>query len=331
MPQLITSRPSTSSAGLETARIKRPVVITGVRNTGEHGPADDAQAARLLALRIALERALVDSGRYELVKQNDSHRGRAAGRSSPQPSADTLPDTLQLSAELLERPGLSTVRLRIYNPASTTTLMEFVGEGVPLSRMPRLFGTDRAAADGAQARLRALDHAVRQALQSASAVLGTQPWQAPVLEIEDDKTILIAHGRRLGLTPGILLSIQTREHNLPGRQAQPPVSLPGRIVGEVLIVDNGNGPGQENVAVGALVSGSLRGYEMRELVVRLCRPKGYFGHDFGHDRQCAAKAAAVVGFDAETALLSFEPSLLDEAEAVTTPYSMPIQGRSAVF
>ncbi|MDV7398101.1 hypothetical protein RZS08_42255, partial [Arthrospira platensis SPKY1] len=66
-------------------------------------------------------------------------------------------------------------------------------------------------------------------------------------------------------------------------------------------------------------------------VVRLCRPKGYFGHDFGHDRQCAAKAAAVVGFDAETALLSFEPSLLDEGEAVTTPYSMPVQGPSAVF
>lgn len=326
-PQLVASRPSTSPAGLETARIKRPVVITGVRNAGEHGPADDAEAARLLALRIALERALVDSGRYELVKRNDLHRGRAAGGRSPQPGADTL----QLSAELLERAGLSTVRLRIHDPASTTTLMEFVGEGVPLSRTTRLFGADKAAADGAPARLGALDHAVRQALQSASAMLGTLPWQAPVLEIEDDKTILIAHGRRLGLKPGILLSIQTREHSLPRGQAQPPVRLPGRVVGEVLIVDNGNGPGQENVAVGALVSGSLRGYEMRELVVRLCRPKGYFGHDFGHDRQCAAKAAAVVGFDAETALLSFEPSLLDEGEAVTTPYSMPVQGPSAVF
>lgn len=326
-PKPSVSLASTSPTGLEATRIKRPVIITGVRNANAHGPVSDADAARLLALRIALERALVDSGRYELVTRSDTHRRGATIGRSPPPS----PDTLQLSAELFERAELSTVRLRIHASTSTATLMEFVGEGAPLRRTARLFETDRMAAGGARAGLGALDHAVRQALQSASAVLGTLPWQAPVLEIEGDKTILIAHGRRLGLKPGILLSIQTREHTLPRGPAQPPVSLAGRVVGEVLIVDNTDGHEHANVAVGALVSGSLRGYEMGDLVVRLCRPKGYFGYDFGHDHQCAAKAATVVGFDAETAVLSFEPRLLDEGEVITTPYSLPEEGPSAVF
>lgn len=270
--------------------IKRPVVITGVYNFNKSGPANDANAARLLALRVALERALIDSGRYELVKWNDSHHDRTAREGNPQPSVDIL----HLNADLLERDGLSTVRLRIHDPASTTTLMEFVGEGVPVKRTKRLFSSERAANDGADARLGALDHAVRQALQSASAVIATLPWQAPVLDIVNDKTILIANGRRLGLKPGIVMSIQTREHTLLRGQNYAPVRLPGRVVGEILIVDNDNGPNNQNVAVGVLVSGSLRGYEMRQLLVRLCRPKGYFGHDFGHDRQCAAKAASAV-------------------------------------
>ena len=115
-----------------------------------------------------------------------------------------------------------------------------------------------------------------------------------MLKASNDETLLIPGGKRLGLKPGVLLSIQTRERVLgrPGTRAQ--VAVASRLVGEVLIVDNLDDPERESMAVGTLVSGSLKGYDVRELIVRFCQPKGYFGHDFGHDHQCSAKAAALV-------------------------------------
>ncbi len=265
---------------------------------------------------MALERALVESGRYEVAKA-----AATAGSGSDG-------EALHMSVELLDDEHVTTVRLHIRDPRASAAAMVFSGEGIALQHRAGVFNRGGEA----QARARALNFAVGQALRNASAVLGSLPWQAPLLKASNDETLLIPGGKRLGLKPGVLLSIQTRERVLgrPGTRAQ--VAVASRLVGEVLIVDSLDDPERESMAVGTLVSGSLKGYDVRELIVRFCQPKGYFGHDFGHDHQCSAKAAALVSFDPHTALLSFSPELIEDEAVLAVPHIQPaVAPPSAVF
>lgn len=304
--------PGTKQATLGTTRLKRRVKVL------EHGAlaavtSVDEHEAALLA---ALERALIESGRYEVIK--------AGGRGDP--AADG--DAILMAVELVADARVTTVRLHLQDPRSASAKLVFSGEGEPLEKRAGMF----VRRDETKARAAALNYAVSKALLNASAVLGSLPWQAPVLKATDENTVLIPDGKRMGLKPGVMLSIQTREQAIRGPGARSQITVPGRLVGEVLIVDHEEAPGRETMAVGAVVSGSLKGYDPRELVVRFCKPKGYFGHDFGHDRQCGAKAAALVSFDPETALLSFSPEAEDEAEFHPVPHeASPVERPSAVF
>ena len=304
---------SARHTGLAPARLKRRVHVLehGVDPAGA-GRATASAEGQEAAPRRALERALIKSGRYEVVK---------AAANAPQDA-----DALLMSVELLEDAKVTAVRLHIRDPRTAAAAMMFTGEGVAVQPESGVFNR----ADEAQAR--ALAFAVEQALRSASAVLASLPWQAPVLEVSDEGTLLIPGGKQLGLKPGVLLSIQTRERVLGRSGTQAQVAIASRLVGEVLIVDNLDGPNRDGVSVGALVSGSLKGYDARELVVRFCQPKGYFGHDFGHDHQCSAKAAARVSFDPDSALLNFSPESVEDDEFLPVPHLAPaVAPPSAVF
>lgn len=309
--------PSARQTGLGPTRLKRRVRVLEHEAPSSSQSAGDGRTTasaegRGSAPRRTLERALIKSGRYEVVEA-------AAG-------ATRDADALQMSVELLEDDEVTAVRLHIRDPRTSAAAMVFSGEGVAVQSRSGVFNR----ADEAQAR--ALAFAVDQALRSASAVLASLPWQAPVLEVSDEGTLLIPGGKQLGLKPGVLLSIQARERVLGRSGTQAQVAIASRLVGEVLIVDNLDGPNRDGVSVGALVSGSLKGYDARELVVRFCQPKGYFGHDFGHDHQCSAKAAARVSFDPDSALLNFSPESVEDDEFLPVPHLAPaVAPPSAVF
>ena len=325
--------PELPPTGLAPPSVKRRVQIVKLQHTwavvdehaGAHSERQPRQEveAKLTALRIALERALIESGRYDVRLSAEAQaEGAVWARAA---------EMIHVSAELVESDTLTQVRLQISDPKASAAAMEFIGTGAPLVHKSPLFSRTSAATQLAQARVGALDFAVRQALRNASAVLGMVPWQTSVLEVEDGKTVLIAGGKRLGLRPGILLSIQTRESTLTPSQGHTSVAVPGRIVGELLIIDNVDDQQRDGVSVGTLVSGSLKGLDMGELVARFCRPSGFFGHDFGHDRECDSKAAALVNFDPALALLSFDTPTRTEGETKKLPYRMPTQQPSPVF
>lgn len=309
-------------AALGPTRLKRRVAVLDHAHsdfedeTGRIETASHRMEEQTLPLRVALERALLESGRYEVI------------RPSRRSNSTADPDAIRMSVELLDRDNLTTVKLYIHDPRSSATVMTFSGEGenIPLKTGVFIRG------DAAKARADGLSYALRKALQSASAVLGSLPWQAPIVQTTDVNTVVIPGGKRLGLRAGVLLSIQTREQAIKGRGVRSEITIPSRLVGEVLIVGHDADPGGEAAAVGTVVSGSLQGYDANELVVRFCRPKGYFGHDFGHDRQCDAKSAALVAFDPETALLSISPESGHDGEALTLPYAEPaLSPPGAVF
>lgn len=294
------------TSGLGVTRLKRRVRILDER----------ASFPDTSPLRAALVRALMESGRYEVV-----------GTSGPDTTRFDA-DTIRMSLESVEGPRQVAVKLNIEDPRASGTVMSFTGEGAIMSsKSARL--ADRSAA---AAERQALDFAVGKALRNASAVLGVIPWQATVLEAASENRILIPDGKRLGLAPGVVLSVQTRDRVLNSPRGKPLAPLPGRLVGEVLIVDTQPVPGRGNAAVGALLSGSLKGYDIGELVVRFCRPNRYFGHDFGHDLHCDAKTAALTSFDLDTATLSFSEIFARDAEPVELPYSALISAPpSATF
>lgn len=312
-PQATTTRLTATqrTSGLGVTRLKRRVRILD-----ERASFLDSHEQATSPLRAALVRALMESGRYEVV-----------GTSGPDTTRFDA-DTIRMWLELVEAPQQMAVKLNIEDPRASGTVMSFTGEGAIMSSK----GARLADRSAAAAQRQALDFAVGKALRNASAVLGVIPWQATVLEAASENRILIPDGKRLGLTPGVVLSVQTRDRVLNSPRGKPLAPLPGRLVGEVLIVDTQPLPGRGNAAVGTLLSGSLKGYDINELVVRFCRPSGYFGHDFGHDLQCDAKTAALTSFDSDTATLSFSDIFTRDAEPVELPYSAPISAPpSAIF
>ncbi|HTJ97513.1 MAG TPA: CsgG/HfaB family protein [Rhodocyclaceae bacterium] len=115
------------------------------------------------------------------------------------------------------------------------------------------------------------DAAVRQAVSEAvnrlSVELAARPWQTYLLKVEGGR-IFVGGGKSQGLKPGMIFTVQTQGEKIKSPQTGTEITLPGKSVAQIridaLFGDNELNEG----SVASLVSGSLSGYKLNELVVR---------------------------------------------------------------
>ena len=115
------------------------------------------------------------------------------------------------------------------------------------------------------------DSAIRQAISEAVNRLSTEmagrPWQTFFLTIEQGR-YFVAGGKAQGLRPGMLFSVQTLGERIKSPQTGFDILLPGREIAQLRIDANFGDSEATEGSVGTIVSGSIQGFKIEQLVIR---------------------------------------------------------------
>ena len=115
------------------------------------------------------------------------------------------------------------------------------------------------------------DSAIRQAVSEAVNRLSTEmagrPWKTYILKADGNK-VFLGGGKSQGVAPGMVFSVNTLGEKIKSPQTGAEITLPGRQVAQVRI-DATFGDNELNEgAQASLISGSLSGHKIEQLVVR---------------------------------------------------------------
>jgi hypothetical protein len=101
-----------------------------------------------------------------------------------------------------------------------------------------------------------------------STGLAARPWQTYILSADQGRYI-VAGGKAQGLQPGMMFSVQTAGEKMKSPQTGFDITLPGREIA-LLRIDSTFGTSEtDEGSVGSIVSGSLQGFKLEQLVVRV--------------------------------------------------------------
>jgi len=116
------------------------------------------------------------------------------------------------------------------------------------------------------------DASIRQAISEVvnrlSTELSSRPWQTAILAAEGQQ-YFIAGGKSQGLRPGMVFSVQTAGQKVKSPQSGFEITLPGKEVAQLRIDALFGDTEVSEGASGSLVSGSLQGYKIEQLTVRM--------------------------------------------------------------
>ncbi|MBU3631146.1 curli production assembly protein CsgG [Polynucleobacter sp. AP-Melu-500A-A1] len=115
------------------------------------------------------------------------------------------------------------------------------------------------------------DAAMRQAITDAvakiSAVVDKQPWTTYILKAEGSR-IFIGGGKSQGIKEGMIFNVQSAGERIKSPQTGAEITLPGQNIATIRVISLfGEGELNEG-SVASIVSGSLGGRKISDLVVR---------------------------------------------------------------
>ncbi|GAB3654611.1 hypothetical protein GCM10028813_26970 [Ramlibacter alkalitolerans] len=115
------------------------------------------------------------------------------------------------------------------------------------------------------------DTAIRQAVADATSrlttALASQPWQTYILKAEPNR-VFLGGGKTQGIREGMQFEVFTQGEQVKSPQTGAVVTLPGRRVADLRIDGLFGNTELDEGSVASIVSGSLAGYKLEQLVVR---------------------------------------------------------------
>ncbi|WP_296445042.1 CsgG/HfaB family protein [Rhodoferax sp. UBA5149] len=160
------------------------------------------------------------------------------------------------------------VDLRVVDVTTGQVFFATSGAGESSTESASTFGFgSQAAYDGTLN-----DTAIRQAISEAVNRLATEmagrPWQTYFLSADQGR-YFVAGGKAQGLRPGMLFSVQTAGEKIKSPQTGFDITLPGREIAQLRIDSNFGDSEVNEGSVGSIVSGSIQGFKVEQLVVRI--------------------------------------------------------------
>lgn len=160
------------------------------------------------------------------------------------------------------------VDLRVVDVTTGQVFFATSGAGESSTESASTFGFgSKAAYDGTLN-----DSAIRQAISEAVNRLSTEmagrPWQTFFLSAEQGR-YFVAGGKSQGLRPGMLFSVQTLGEKIKSPQTGFEITLPGREIAQLRIDSNFGDSEVNEGSMGSIVSGSIQGFKVEQLVVRV--------------------------------------------------------------
>ena len=159
------------------------------------------------------------------------------------------------------------VDLRLVDASTGQVFFATSGAGESSTESASTFGFgSQAAYDGTLN-----DSAIRQAISDAvnrlSTEMSARPWQTYILS-SDQERYFVAGGKSQGLRPGMIFSVQTAGERIKSPQTGFDITLPGREIAQLRIDSNFGDTEVTEGSVASIVSGSIQGFKVEQLVVR---------------------------------------------------------------
>ncbi len=159
------------------------------------------------------------------------------------------------------------VDIRVVDTSTAPVLFATSGAGEASTETASTFGFGSQAGYDGTLNDAAIRQAVSEAVNRLAADFSTRPWQTVILKTEGAR-VFISGGKAQGLRPGMTLGVQTAGERIKSPQTGAFITLPGRSVAQLRIDALFGDNELDEGAVASVVSGSLEGLPVNQLVVR---------------------------------------------------------------
>jgi curli biogenesis system outer membrane secretion channel CsgG len=160
------------------------------------------------------------------------------------------------------------VDLRVVDVSTGQVFFATSGAGESSTESASTFGFGSQAAYDGTLNDTAIRQAISEAVNRLSTEMAGRPWQTFFLSADQGR-YFVAGGKAQGLRPGMLFSVQTLGEKIKSPQTGFDITLPGREIAQLRIDSNFGDAEVNEGSVGSLVSGSLQGYKVEQLVIRI--------------------------------------------------------------
>ena len=160
------------------------------------------------------------------------------------------------------------VDLRVVDVNTGQVFFATSGAGESSTETASTFGFGSQAAYDGTLNDSAIRQAISEAVNRLSNEMAGRPWQTYFLSVDQGR-YFVAGGKAQGLRPGMLFSVQTLGEKIKSPQTGFDITLPGREIAQLRIDSNFGDFEATEGSVGSLVSGSLQGFKVEQLVVRV--------------------------------------------------------------
>lgn len=160
------------------------------------------------------------------------------------------------------------VDLRVVDVTTGQVFFATSGAGESSTESASTFGFGSQAAYDGTLNDSAIRQAISEAVNRLSNELAARPWQTYFLSAEQGR-YFVAGGKAQGLRPGMLFSVQTVGEKIKSPQTGFDITLPGREIAQLRIDSNFGDSEVTEGSVASVVSGSIQGYKVEQLVIRI--------------------------------------------------------------
>lgn len=160
------------------------------------------------------------------------------------------------------------VDLRVVDVSTGQVFFATSGAGESSTESASTFGFGSQAAYDGTLNDSAIRQAISEAVNRLSTEMAGRPWQTFFLSVDQGR-YFVAGGRAQGLRPGMLFSVQTLGEKIKSPQTGFDITLPGREIAQLRIDSNFGDSEVNEGSVGSIISGSIQGFKVEQLVVRV--------------------------------------------------------------
>lgn len=267
--------------------LKRKIAIGRITNETTYGKSllrDNAGDPVGKQIADMLSKALTESGAYVVLERTDfSKLEQEAARTGIKQNlvgvdAMIMGSLTEFGRKTIGESGFvsatkkqvafAKMDVRLVDVVTGQSFFATSGAGESSTETGSTFGFgSRAAYDGTLN-----DSSIRQAISEVvnrlTTELSSRPWQTSILAVEGQR-YFVAGGQAQGLRPGMVFSVQTQGEKIKSPQTGFEITLPGKEVAQLRIDALFGDTEMTQGSVGSVVSGSLQGYKVEQLTVRV--------------------------------------------------------------
>jgi len=286
-PQQRSAQQATSAALVVKPTLKRKIALGRISNETSYGRSllrDNAGDPLGKQVTDLLSKALAESGNYLVFERPDISRlkdeSNLTGIKTDLVGVDALVigSLTEFGRKTVGQSGFvssskkqvafAKVDIRLVDVKTGQVFFATSGAGESSTESASTFGFGSQAAYDGTLNDSAVRQAVSEAVSRMSAELNTRPWQTYLLSSADQNSYFIAGGKSQGLKPGMVFSVQTLGQKVKSPQTGFEITLPGKEVGQMRIESNFGDSEASEGSVASIVSGSLKGHALDQLVIR---------------------------------------------------------------